>query len=47
MNEEIARIRETLEDSDFLKRSFPVLFHPGVKDEDVPGQSHQIISDYC
>jgi len=35
MNEEIVRIRETLEDSDFLQRSFPVLFHPGVKDEDV------------
>lgn len=35
MNDEIPRIRETLEDSDFLQRSFPVLFHPGVKDEDV------------
>ena len=35
MNDEIARIRETLDGSDFLQRSFPVLFHPGVKDEDV------------
>jgi hypothetical protein len=35
MHEDIARIRGVLETSDFVQRSFPVLLHPGVKDEDV------------
>ncbi len=35
MNDDIARIRQALEGSEFIQRCFPVLFSPGVKDEDV------------